>query len=132
MEAGDTPPAGGASNANPTGGSGPTAAEGRELASSAQSAGGGGAATPTVAKSGGGAAATPAAATSVPTVKVEEELTFVEFRLLNTELQPIPNETFNLTLPDGKVVNGKLDSNGFVRVDDVPRGKCQIRFPNLI
>ena len=59
------------------------------------------------------------------------ELTFVEFQLVNEKEEPIPNEAYVITLPNGKKIEGTLDGNGFVHLDDVPRGRCTIRFPNL-
>ena len=60
-----------------------------------------------------------------------KEKTFVEFQLLNDLEQPIANEKFVLTLPDGKIINGVLDGEGRVHVADVPRGSCSIKFPDL-
>lgn len=59
------------------------------------------------------------------------ETTFVEFQLLNENDEPIPNEVYIITLPNGKETNGVLDEKGFVHLDDVPRGRCMIRFPAL-
>ncbi|RLU07358.1 hypothetical protein CS078_18955 [Pseudomonas prosekii] len=60
-----------------------------------------------------------------------QEKTFVEFQLLDEKDKPIANEEFVLTLPDGNVISGALDSNGFVHVANVPRGSCSIKFPKL-
>lgn len=63
--------------------------------------------------------------------KLLQEKTFVEFQLLNDREEPIPNEAYELTLPDGAVITGVLDENGFVHVANVPRGSCSIKFPKL-
>lgn len=63
--------------------------------------------------------------------KLLQEKTFVEFQLLNDREEPIPNESYELTLPDGAVITGVLDENGFVHVPNVPRGSCSIKFPKL-
>lgn len=60
-----------------------------------------------------------------------KEKTFVEFQLLNEREEPIANEEYLLTLPDGAVITGVLDGNGFVHVANVPRGSCSIKFPKL-
>lgn len=60
-----------------------------------------------------------------------EEKTYIEFQLVDSDSVPIPNEKFKLVLPDNSVVYGKLDSNGFIHVDNVPRGVCSIYFPGL-
>ncbi|MDR2487943.1 MAG: type VI secretion system tip protein VgrG [Desulfovibrio sp.] len=66
-----------------------------------------------------------------PIENFSDDTTFVEFQLLNERDEPISNEEYIITLADGSKKKGLLDSNGFVRMDDVPRGKCDIRFPNL-
>ena len=71
-------------------------------------------------------------APAVPAVffrKLLQEKTFVEFQLLNDREEPIPNDAYKLTLPDGAVITGVLDENGFVYVANVPRGSCSIKFP---
>jgi len=60
-----------------------------------------------------------------------KEKTFVEFQLLNEIGEPIANEAYELTLPDGTLLTGLLDENGFVHVANVPRGNCSIKFPKL-
>jgi uncharacterized Zn-binding protein involved in type VI secretion len=59
------------------------------------------------------------------------EQTFVEFQLLSGKGEPIPNEAYVITLPNGTKVEGVLDVDGFVRLDDIPHGRCVIQFPNL-
>ncbi|PTS94277.1 PAAR domain-containing protein [Pseudomonas sp. HMWF006] len=60
-----------------------------------------------------------------------KEKTFVEFQLLNEKDEPIANEAYELTLPDGTLMTGVLDENGFVHVANIPRGSCSIKFPKL-
>jgi hypothetical protein len=62
---------------------------------------------------------------------VLSELTYVEFQLLDDESIAIPNEFFDLVLADGSSRNGQLDKKGFVRIDGVVRGRCQIKFSRL-
>ncbi len=60
-----------------------------------------------------------------------KEKTFVEFQLLNERDEPIANEPYVLTLPDGTLMTGVLDAKGFVHVANIPRGSCNIKFPRL-
>ncbi|NNA55717.1 PAAR domain-containing protein [Pseudomonas koreensis] len=60
-----------------------------------------------------------------------KETTFVEFQLLNEKDEQIANEAYELTLPDGTLMTGVLDGNGFVHVAGIPRGSCSIKFPKL-
>ena len=60
-----------------------------------------------------------------------KEKTFVEFQLLNDRDEPVANEAYELTLPDGTLMTGVLDENGFVHVANIPRGSCSIKFPKL-
>ncbi len=57
--------------------------------------------------------------------------TFIEIVLLDRAGKPVVGEAFKITLPDGAVVTGKLDANGFKRVDGVDPGTCDVEFPNL-
>jgi len=56
---------------------------------------------------------------------------WIEVRLADRSGAPILNENYVLTLPDGGRRRGKLDGNGYARVDDVPPGQCTIDFPAL-
>jgi hypothetical protein len=51
--------------------------------------------------------------------------------LLNERDEPIAYEAYELTLPDGALMTGVLDENGFVHVANIPRGSCSIKFPKL-
>ena len=56
---------------------------------------------------------------------------WVEIELVDEAGQPWPNETYELTAPDGTVYNGSLDANGQAHVNVETDGECQIRFPKL-
>jgi hypothetical protein len=45
--------------------------------------------------------------------------------------QPVPNRRYELTLPDGTMIEGRLDAQGFVRVTGVPVGVCKLVYPDL-
>ena len=63
--------------------------------------------------------------------EIEEQTSWIEISLLDEDERPIPGEAYEITLPDGSVKSGTLDNNGFVRVDGIDPGQCQVVFPNL-
>jgi type VI secretion system secreted protein VgrG len=83
---------------------------------------------------GGGAAPQPI---PPPTPRAEEEedeevgSSWISFELKDPSGQPIPNERYLLRLPNGRTRSGRLDENGFARVDGIPPGECQICFPRI-
>lgn len=38
---------------------------------------------------------------------------------------------FRITMPYGTVHEGRLDVNGFVRIDGIDPGECEVEFPDL-
>jgi hypothetical protein len=56
---------------------------------------------------------------------------WLEIVLKNNEGKVIADEEYILYLPDGTEKKGKLDSEGYAKVEDVPPGKYKIEFPNL-
>jgi len=56
---------------------------------------------------------------------------FIELELKDDEGNPKANEEFILFLPDGKIENGKLDSNGYKKIEKIPAGNYSVKFPNL-
>ena len=65
-----------------------------------------------------------------PTLPCEQK-TWVDILLVDAAGEPIPNEEFRLTLPDGTVITGKVDENGLGGVDGVVKGEGTLEFPNL-
>jgi hypothetical protein len=61
----------------------------------------------------------------------EERTSWIEIELVDEEDEPVPSESYEITLPGGSVKKGTLDQNGFARVDRILPGTCQITFPNL-
>ncbi len=51
--------------------------------------------------------------------------------LRNDAGEAIKNERYVLTLPDGTTREGKLDNNGFAKVEDIGPGNCEIDFPDM-
>jgi hypothetical protein len=60
-----------------------------------------------------------------------DQKTFIEIELVDEEGNPVAGESFEITLPDGTVVDGTLDDNGRARADGFDPGSCQITFPDL-
>jgi uncharacterized Zn-binding protein involved in type VI secretion len=56
---------------------------------------------------------------------------FIEIELKDDEGNPIANEEFIVYLPSGKVETGKLDSNGYKKLEKIPAGNYSVKFPNL-
>jgi hypothetical protein len=60
-----------------------------------------------------------------------EPLSFAAIELVGEDGHPVADQRFRLTLPDGSVREGRLDSRGYARAADVPFGRCQVTFPGL-
>ena len=60
-----------------------------------------------------------------------QPLTWIEIKLLGEDGKPIPGEAYRVELPDGTVRQGRLDAQGFARIDPVEGGTCIVTFPAL-
>jgi hypothetical protein len=60
----------------------------------------------------------------------EPEKTWIEIELIDKYGKPVGNERYKLTLPDGSVKWGRLDSDGKARVERLQPGSCQVTFPD--
>lgn len=60
----------------------------------------------------------------------KDKKTWIEFKVLDDKGKPQPSLSYEVTLPDQTIVTGSLDGNGFSRLDNIPSGTCQIRFPD--
>lgn len=56
----------------------------------------------------------------------------IEIELKDDEGNAKSNEEFILYLPDGKIIDDKLDSNGYKKIEKVPAGAYSVKFPKLI
>lgn len=57
---------------------------------------------------------------------------WIEIELVGEDDKPIPNEAYTVKLPDGREVSGKLDANGFARIDGLDQGgTCEVCFGDL-
>ena len=57
---------------------------------------------------------------------------WIEVQLLGEDNKPLPWAAYRAVLPDGTIVEGALDDQGFARIDHQPApGTCQLTFPDL-
>jgi len=56
---------------------------------------------------------------------------WIEVILKSREGELLGNESFIIELPDGKQKEGKLDQNGYAKMEDIPPGKFKIKFPDM-
>jgi len=66
-----------------------------------------------------------------PEEKEQKESSWIEIEMVDEEGQPWPGEEYELTLPDGSIKRGNLNSKGLAHVYLPEKGECQIGFPNL-
>jgi hypothetical protein len=57
--------------------------------------------------------------------------TWIEIELLDDSGQPVPAEVYQIELPDGRVVRGRLDSEGKARFRNIDPGTCRVSFPEI-
>jgi len=61
----------------------------------------------------------------------EEETHWIALLLTDTEGNPMPNEPYQLKLPDGRIVKGRLDNEGKARHDGIQEGNCEVCYPDI-
>jgi hypothetical protein len=66
----------------------------------------------------------------------DDESPSEETRSLRVELhdedgRPVAGERYRVSLPNGQVIEGALNSEGYAILEDVPKGDCKVHFPNL-
>lgn len=62
---------------------------------------------------------------------VQSEKTWIEFRLVDEDGNPVPNVKYEVELPDGTTKSDSLDEQGVARFEDLDPGKCHISFPEI-
>jgi type VI secretion system secreted protein VgrG len=61
-----------------------------------------------------------------------EKKSWIEIVLVDETENPVPGESYCITLPDGTTIaSGTLDDQGFARVDHIDPGTCKVTFPRL-
>ncbi len=68
---------------------------------------------------------------AAPTPAPAKELSFIEVVLQRPDGSPLGSEPYRIKLPDGSLRQGKLGTDGRIRLDSIPSGDCEVRFPNL-
>jgi hypothetical protein len=57
--------------------------------------------------------------------------TWIAIQLIDEDGNPVPDVAYSVTLPDGSIMTGSLDDQGFARFDDIDPGQCQVSFPEI-
>jgi|SRR5580658_8118459 hypothetical protein len=60
-----------------------------------------------------------------------QDKTWVGFRLVDMEGNPVGGKQYRAKLSDGSIKQGTLDDSGRVRFDGIPPGTCTISFIDL-
>jgi hypothetical protein len=56
---------------------------------------------------------------------------FIEIQLVDEIGAPVANERYQITLPDGKIREGRTDGKGVIRFDGIDAGVCDFTFMGL-
>ena len=56
---------------------------------------------------------------------------WIAIEMVDAEGKPVQGEDYRITLPDGSVVEGSLDTRGRAKIEGIDPGSCKITFPNL-
>jgi uncharacterized Zn-binding protein involved in type VI secretion len=65
------------------------------------------------------------------TAELLNEDHWIEFQLTDGKDNPIPHQPYVIVDPSGAEFTGRLDEQGFARVEPVKAGRCAINFPAL-
>jgi len=57
--------------------------------------------------------------------------TWISIELKDATGKPVAREKYKIVLPDGKIVEGALDSMGMAGVSGIDPGQCKVSFPDL-
>ncbi len=65
--------------------------------------------------------------------KVEQKpkTAWIEIILVDLDGKPVPNVRYRVTLPDGKVEEGRLNQYGQAGYYKIESGECKVTFPDL-
>lgn len=61
----------------------------------------------------------------------KEKTSWIEIELHDENGKPVAGQGYRITLPDGSVATGTLDTDGFARVQGFEPGNCKVTFPDL-
>ena len=72
------------------------------------------------------------AAESGAEAEEESESHWIGIELKDEEGNPIPGAVYKVRLPDGKMMRGRLDDNGKVKLENIPEGgTAEVKFPQI-
>lgn len=54
---------------------------------------------------------------------------WIEIRLQDEDGRPVPRARYRVRLPNRQLRRGRLDQDGFARLDRIPSGRCEVSFP---
>lgn len=76
--------------------------------------------------------APPAAAPRAPAAHASRPLHWIEIAMIGEDDSAIGWEAYEVRLPDGKIVSGRLDGQGRARIEGIATpGQCLVAFPRL-
>lgn len=61
----------------------------------------------------------------------ESKPAWIGIELVDREGRAVPNEPYEVTLPDGRPVTGTLDRAGKVRIEGIDPATCTVTFPRI-
>ncbi|MDX2146459.1 MAG: hypothetical protein SFZ23_02965 [Planctomycetota bacterium] len=61
----------------------------------------------------------------------DKRTSWIEIELVDEAGEPVRGVRYEITTPDEKLASGRLDANGFARVELIEPGTCKICFPEL-
>ncbi len=56
---------------------------------------------------------------------------WIEIDLVDEDGKPVPGQAFSAKVGDGRLYRGTLDRNGHSRLEGLPAGQVEVRFPDL-
>lgn len=66
-----------------------------------------------------------------PHVVSPDKTSWIEIELIDETGEPVPDQPYQIVLPDGSTVDGILDETGQARMEGIDPGTCQITFPDM-
>ena len=67
----------------------------------------------------------------IPEKAPAPELSFIEIALVDEDGEPVAGQSYELVLANGEVRRGSLDDQGAARIEGIPAGNCQVKFPDV-
>lgn len=73
----------------------------------------------------------PCSSDAPPTIVSSVKKHWVEIALVDDNGDPVAGQAYSISLPNGQVTTGTLDSKGLARVEGIDPGSCKVTFPDL-